>query len=29
MTRLVGLQAAADFNDSTDKMPLGQVRLEA
>jgi hypothetical protein len=29
MTRLVGFQAADDFNDSTDKMPVGQVRLEA
>jgi hypothetical protein len=29
MTRLVGFQAADDFNDSTDKMPVGRVRLEA
>jgi hypothetical protein len=25
----VGVQAADDFNDSTDKMPVGRVRLEA
>jgi hypothetical protein len=25
MTRLVGFQAADDFNDSTDKMPVGRV----
>jgi hypothetical protein len=29
MTRLVGFQAADDFNDSIDKMPVGRVRLEA
>jgi hypothetical protein len=26
MTRLVGFQAADDFNDSTDKMPVGRVK---